>query len=110
MRLGATFACFVTLAAARAAAFGADAPAKVDPWVLDTAARGDTEFLVLLREQADLRGAASLPTKIEKAAFVLDALTSIAARSQANVVALLSARGVESVSYTHLTLPTTERV
>ena len=24
---------------------------KVDPWVLDTAARGDTEFLVMLRLQ-----------------------------------------------------------
>ena len=36
---------------------------KVDRWVLDTAARGDTEFLVMLRDLADLRGARSLKTR-----------------------------------------------
>jgi serine protease AprX len=69
--------------------------AKVDPWVLDTAARGDTEFLVLLREQADLRGAAALSIKSEKGAFVRDALESTAERTQASLRQLLAARGVE---------------
>jgi len=66
---------------------------KVDPWVLDTAARGDAEFLVLLRDQADLRGARSLLTRAEKGAFVVDALTSTAARAQAPIVSLLEERG-----------------
>ena len=53
---------------------------KVDPWVLDTAARGDTEFLVILREQADLRGASALATRTEKSRFVADALSATAAQ------------------------------
>src|SRR5689334_16552798 len=47
---------------------------RVDAWVLDTASRGETEFLVMLRAQADLRGARSLSRRAEKGAFVLDAL------------------------------------
>ena len=39
---------------------GADFGSKVDPWVRDTASRGETEFLVMLRQQADLRGAPAL--------------------------------------------------
>jgi uncharacterized repeat protein (TIGR01451 family) len=68
---------------------------KVDPWVLDMAARGDTEFLVQLREQADLRGASALSAKSEKGAFVRDALESIAERTQAPLRRLLASRGVE---------------
>ncbi|MFN2187276.1 MAG: hypothetical protein ACK2T3_00765, partial [Candidatus Promineifilaceae bacterium] len=41
--------------------------ASVDPWVLKTAAKeGQTEFLVFLKDQADLSQAASLKTKLEK--------------------------------------------
>jgi serine protease AprX len=72
---------------------------KVDPWVLDTASRGDTEFLVMLREQADVRGARALPTKTEKGAFMADALAATAARTQAPILALLEARGAEHRSY-----------
>ena len=35
-----------------------DWQAKVDPWVLETSAQGDTEFLIFLTEQADVSGAA----------------------------------------------------
>ncbi len=72
---------------------------KVDPWVLDTAARGDTEFLVLLRDQADLRGANALSTRAEKSAFVADALSATAARTQSPLLAFLSARGAAHRSY-----------
>ena len=72
---------------------------KVDPWVLDTAARGDTEFLVMLREQADLRGAKALRTKTEKGAFVADALAAVAARSQAPILRLLEERGAPHRAY-----------
>ena len=81
----------LTLAAAAGAA---DWRSKVDPWVLSTAARGDTEFLVLLREQADLRGAAALSVKSERGAFVRDALEGTADRTQAPLRALLASRGV----------------
>ncbi len=82
----------LVMLAARAGQAGS---ASVDPWVLETASRGDTEFLVLLREQADLRGAQPLATRFEKGAFVLDALRSTAERAQAPILALLAARGVE---------------
>jgi hypothetical protein len=91
MRLRALigFALAVLPAIARPQALGD----KVDRWVLDTAARGNTEFLVMLREQADLRGARSIKTKTEKGAFVADALSSTAARAQAPILALLEHRG-----------------
>jgi len=72
---------------------------KVDAWVLDTASRGDTEFLVMLREQADLRGAGAIARKGEKGAFVLDALRSEAAVSQAPLLAFLKSRGAEFRAY-----------
>ncbi len=80
---------------AAGAALTAGESARIDPWVLETTSRGDTEFLVLLHEQADLRGTASLPTRFEKGAFVLDALRSTAERAQAPLLALLAARGAE---------------
>jgi serine protease AprX len=56
---------------------------KVDAWVLDTAvAQPQTEFLVYLTEQADLSGAAALPTKAEKGAYVYEQLTAVANRTQ----------------------------
>src|SRR5438105_2406695 len=67
---------------------------RVDPWVLETASRGQTEFLVMLREQADLRGARALPSKEQKGAFVFDALSSTAARTQKPLLDLLESRGV----------------
>jgi len=72
---------------------GADRGSKVDPWVRDTAARGETEFLVMLRQQADLRGAPALRTRIERTAFVQNALQATAQQTQAPLLDLLSARG-----------------
>lgn len=65
---------------------------KVDPWVLTTAAGGETEFLVYLQEQADLSGAAALPTKQEKGRFVYEQLTAVARRTQPAVIAALKSR------------------
>ena len=53
---------------------------KVDPWVLETSAEGPTEFMVFLKEQADLSGAAVLADKAEKGRFVYEALVETAAR------------------------------
>jgi subtilisin family serine protease len=60
--------------------------AKVDPWVLDRLAldeAGETDFLIVLAERADLSGAARLSGKVEKAQFVYEALTATAESSQA---------------------------
>jgi len=62
---------------------------KVDPWVLNTAAQGSTEFLVYLKEQADLSAARRLPTKLEKGAYVYNQLTQTARRTQAPLLAAL---------------------
>ncbi len=69
---------------------------KVDPWVLATAARsGDTEFLVFLDAQADLRLAAHMSTKEARGRYVFEQLQAIAAVTQPAVLADLSKRGAE---------------
>jgi serine protease AprX len=68
---------------------------KVDPWVLQTASDGETEFLVYLTTQADLSDASRLPTKLEKGRFVYQTLTSVADRTQKPVIADLERLGVE---------------
>jgi subtilisin family serine protease len=72
--------------------------AKVDPWVMDTAAE-QTEFLVFLSEQADLSGAAELPTKLEKGSYVFQQLTEVAGRTQGPVLEVLAANGAEYRPY-----------
>ncbi len=67
---------------------------KVDPWVLTTAAAGETEFLLYLTEQADLSGAANLPTKEAKGQYVYEQLTAVAARSQPALIRDLEKQGV----------------
>ncbi len=68
---------------------------KVDPWVLETASGGQTEFLLFLAEQADLSAAAKLPTRLEKGRYVYETLTQTAARTQGPVIAALKALGAE---------------
>jgi serine protease AprX len=69
--------------------------AKVDPWVLETADTGKTEFLIFLSEQADLGEAAHLPKKTEKGKHVYAALTTAAERTQAPLIRELKRRGLE---------------
>ncbi|MCC7359596.1 MAG: hypothetical protein IT317_08975, partial [Anaerolineales bacterium] len=66
--------------AARVAAEPANtADAKISPWVLAHTPPGETaEFLVVLARQADLSGAAALPTKAEKGRFVYETLRRVA--------------------------------
>jgi subtilisin family serine protease len=73
--------------------------AKVDPWVLDTAAEGETEFIVFLAQQADVSAAAGLKTKLEKGQYVFEALTKMAETTQGPVLKALQARGVEHRPY-----------
>ncbi len=69
---------------------------KVDPWVLKTAAQGPAEFLVYLKEQADLSPAKQLSTKLEKGAYVYNQLTQVAQHSQAPILAALQDLSVRS--------------
>ncbi|MFY9550991.1 MAG: S8 family serine peptidase, partial [Thermoanaerobaculia bacterium] len=85
----------LAFAAAAALALAEDFRQKVDPWVLSTAARGETEFLVMLPAQADLRGARAIAGRPEKGAFVVDALRATAETTQQPLLAFLEARGAE---------------
>jgi serine protease AprX len=84
----------------------ADSPAstipwrdKVSPYVLDTASRGDTEFLVYLTTQADLSAASELSTKQEKGEYVYETLSSTAHRTQKGLLTQLDSLGVEYHPY-----------
>jgi serine protease AprX len=68
---------------------------KADPWVLETASTGETEFLVFLSEQANLGEAARLPKKTEKGQHVYAALTATAERTQAPLLRELKRRRLE---------------
>lgn len=63
--------------------------AKVAAPVLQQAAAGPAEFIVLLEQQADLSGAQRLQTKAEKGRYVYEQLTGLAARTQPPVIAAI---------------------
>jgi len=72
---------------------------RVDRWVLDTAASGETEFLVFMQEQADLSGAARLKTQAAKGQYVFEQLTQTSQRTQAPLLQQLKTAGVQHRSY-----------
>ncbi len=67
---------------------------KVDPWILQTAAEGETEFLVYLTTQADLSSAGRLSTRLEKGTYVFQTLAATAERTQSQLIAYLQALGL----------------
>ena len=92
-------AAFPLIAAAILAlpAGAAGAAAGVDPWVLDQLVlepSGESEFLIVLAEQADLSGAAALPTKLAKGQYVFERLRETAARTQVLLLDELARAGV----------------
>lgn len=72
---------------------------KIDPQVLTSAASGETDFLVVMEEQADLSGAAELTTKQEKGEYVFQQLTATASRSQESLINSLENQKVNYRSY-----------
>lgn len=60
---------------------------------------GTTEFFVYLTANADLSATRTMETKLEKASYVYQQLTSVAEASQADLKADLDARGIEYTSY-----------
>ena len=107
------FFCFIFVLAAAAAALGAfgfsneDRAAqqttiatKIAPWVMEHTANGQqAEFFVVLADQADLSGAAALPTKNEKGRYVYDALWNKSQATQAPILQWLSQLGIEHQSF-----------
>src|SRR6266853_5370714 len=68
---------------------------KIAPWVMEHTANGQqAEFLVVLTDQADLGGAAALPTKNEKGRYVYDALWNKGQATQGPILQWLSERGL----------------
>ena len=73
---------------------------KIAPWVMEHTASGQqAEFLVVLADQADLSGAAALPTKSAKGAYVYNALLSKSQATQGPIVQWLSERGLKYQSF-----------
>ncbi|MBD3221549.1 S8 family serine peptidase [bacterium] len=72
---------------------------KVVPSVLRHDPAVERDFFVYLAEQADLSGAARYGDRPARAAFVHEALTDVADRSQAGILALCDELGVEHKRY-----------
>lgn len=68
---------------------------KVAPEVLSAVEEGKTEFLVLLRDQADLSQAKALSSKGEKGTYVFNTLTSFANINQKPLREALDALGAD---------------
>ncbi len=69
---------------------------KVAPWVVEHTAYGQqSEFFVVLADQADLRPAANLPTKTEKGRFVYQTLLKKARTTQGPILEWLRDRHIE---------------
>src|SRR5437868_4722019 len=73
---------------------------KIAPWVMEHTANGQqAEFFVVLADQADLSGAAALPTKSQKGAYVYNALWSKSQTTQGPILQWLRERGVKYQSF-----------
>src|SRR6266545_2744530 len=73
---------------------------KIAPWVMEHTANGQqSEFFVVLADQANLGPAASLQTKPEKGRFVYSTLLNKAQTTQGPILQWLRERGLEHQSF-----------
>ena len=94
----ATLLAYFALVAPPSQANAVSAPSwqtKVDAKVLSAAAVADAEFLIYMKEHADLSGASSLQTKEAKGQFVYERLTATAQATQGPVKQLLNQLGAQ---------------
>jgi serine protease AprX len=68
---------------------------KVSPQVVTASQGGDTEFLVIMKDQADLSYAAKIKSKAEKGTYVFETLKTFAAATQQPIHAILDDLGSE---------------
>jgi serine protease AprX len=87
-------------AAAPGGGTGSFQSSQIAPWVMQHTANGQqAEFFVVLTDQADLSGSASLPTKAEKGHYVYDTLLSKAQTTQEPILQWLRDRAIEHQSF-----------
>jgi serine protease AprX len=73
---------------------------KIAPWVMEHTANGQqAEFFVVLADQANLSGAAALPTKNQKGRYVYDTLWNKSQTTQGPILQWLSERGLKHRSF-----------
>src|SRR5947208_10888093 len=73
---------------------------KIAPWVMEHTANGQqAEFFVVLAEQADLSGAANLPTKAEKARYAYNTLLDKSQTTPEPILHSLRERGIQLRSF-----------
>src|SRR5262245_9177809 len=73
---------------------------KIAPWVMEHTANGqETEFFVVLADQADVSAAANFATRTEKGRFVYHTLQSKAQTTQDSILQLLRDRAIEHRSF-----------
>lgn len=73
---------------------------KVNPNLLQDAQKGaNVEFLVIMKEKADVSGAYLLKNKNDKARYVISKLEEVAKRTQRNVIATLEQYDAPYTSY-----------
>ena len=73
---------------------------KIAPWVTEHTANGQqAEFFVVLADQADLSGAANLPTKAEKARYVYSTLVDKSQTTQEPILQWLRDSGIQHRSF-----------
>src|SRR5438045_4885183 len=93
----------VLFALGKASAQPRTAPApesKIASWVMEHTANGQqAEFFIELADQADLSGAANLPTKAEKGRFVYETLLKKAQTTQQPILQWLEQRGIKYQSF-----------
>jgi hypothetical protein len=73
---------------------------KIASWVFEHTASGQhAEFIVVLTDQGDLSGAASLTTKMEKGRYVYDPLRNKSKATQTPILQWLRERSIEHRSF-----------
>src|SRR6478736_5673086 len=73
---------------------------KIAPWVMEHTSNGQqSEFFVVLADQADLGPAAALQTKAEKGRFLYSTLLNKAQTTQGPILQWLRERGLEHHSF-----------
>ena len=77
-----------------------DSNGKIAPRVLAETGNGsETEALIVLSTQADLSPAYTLSSKLEKGYFVVNALKTVAGRTQGPIIQVLKQRGIPYQSF-----------
>ena len=94
--VSAAIAALAAIGSPRAAGQGRPGANKIEPWVVDHTANGQTaELMVVLVDQADLRAASALTTKDEKSRYVHDALWNKSQAAQGPIVQWLREHNLE---------------